>query len=335
MIVDRYQARINLHGTTQRERTLEKTKRDLYVKAQASLSFKEVLINGVEDRLVIDSTNTDTKKSIKSLPSRTFTSGDYVEWADTIWLITSADADKEVYVNGTMEQCNWLLTWQRKDGTIAQYHCVDLNSTQYNSGETGNEHMVLGTTQHMLTLPYNEDTILLDDPQRFYIDRNIENPTCYKVSQNDTVAYNYGNGILKVTVMECEANLEKDRLVELCDGTKVWIADYKDTSASVTKPLVTTQTVKASIYGRNNITIGYARNYSAKFKNEIGDDVDNFEFDWNIECDYKDKIDVTQDKNGCKVVVNDKSLIGKTFKIQVLCNGELMTEKTVCIDDTY
>jgi len=144
------------------------------------------------------------------------------------WIIIEADADDELYVDGKMQQCNWELIWQRKDGSFARYWCIDENATQYNSGETSmnNGKATIGSSQHMLTVPCNEDTVIVDTPQRFFLDRNMSNPTAYKVTQNDTVSYNYGKGILKITTTEDEMNPAVDKLITLETGENVWIADY-------------------------------------------------------------------------------------------------------------
>lgn len=321
--MDRYKARMNLHGETQRDRILHRTKQNLSYQAQHSLSYKDVFINGVSDKLVIDSDDADNKKIIKSLPDSTFTTGDYVQWANATWIITSADVDDEVYVNGVMEQCNWLLTWQRKDGSIAQYYCVDINSTQYNSGETANKEFILGTSQHMLTLPCNEDTVILDSPQRFFIDKNMVHPTCYQVTQNDTVAYNYGKGIIKVTVMQCETNLETDKLVELEDGSQVWIANYiaptendipedddnlnwelkLKTNSTIIRPDGVKKTIVAHLYDSENQA------------------VEDVTYEWNVDTAINDKyLKLNIDKTQISLAVtSDCEDYGE--KIVISCNS--------------
>ena len=322
-MLDRYQARINLHGETQRDRILHRTKQNLSYQSQQSLSYKDVCINGVADKLVIDSDDNDTSKIIKSLPDSKFTVGDYVQWANTTWIITSADVDDEVYVNGTMEQCNWLLTWQRRDGSIAQYHCIDINSTQYNSGETANKEFILGTSQHMLTLPCNEDTVILDSPQRFFIDKNIINPTCYQVTQNDTVAYNYGNGIVKVTVMQCETNLETDKLVELEDGSKVWIANYIEPVEGKIPDEDDTLTWELKL--KTNSTIirpdGIKKTIIANLYNSDNETVDEVTYEWDIDTVIDDKyLKINTDKNVISLSVSsDCEDYGE--KIVVSCNS--------------
>ena len=70
------------------------------------------------------------------------------------------DADKDEYLicteafdidgihyEGKFTLCNWILKWQKKDGTILEYPCYDMNSTQYNSGEHSNRNFIIGSFQ--------------------------------------------------------------------------------------------------------------------------------------------------------------------------------------------
>ena len=107
----------------------------------------------------------------------------------------------------------------KKDGTILEYPCYDMNSTQYNSGEQPNKNFVIGSSQHMITLPCDENTVELSTPQRFYLDKATVNPTTFIVTQNDTTSHNYGKkGLVKVTVYEHPNNPSVDRPdLGICD----------------------------------------------------------------------------------------------------------------------
>ena len=112
-----------------------------------------------------------------------------------------------VHWQGKFTLCNWILKWQNKNGKILEYPCYDMNTTQYNSGEQSNRQFTIGSSQHMVTLPCDENTVVLSTPQRFYLDKNKDNPTSYIVTQNDTTSYNYGKkGLVKVTLYEYPNN---------------------------------------------------------------------------------------------------------------------------------
>ena len=104
--------------------------------------------------------------------------GDYIydEEENTYWICTESFHVDNIHYEGKFTQCNWFLRWQRPDGTILEYPCLDLNSTQYNSGESGNNTLKLGSAQHMEKVQANSDTIALASPQRFYVSRDNSIP---------------------------------------------------------------------------------------------------------------------------------------------------------------
>ena len=159
--------------------------------------------------------------------------GDYIydEKEDTYWLCTESYNINDVHYEGKLTECNWYLRWQRADGVIVEYPCQDLNSTQYNSGESGNATITLGSAQHMETVQANEDTLALASPQRFYVSRNHTIP--FVVTQNDSTALNYGTkGICRITVTQ--------DVIRDVDRPDLGICDYReidtDTPSDPTTP---------------------------------------------------------------------------------------------------
>ena len=150
--------------------------------------------------------------------------GDYIydEEENTYWICTESFHVDNIHYEGKFTQCNWYLRWQRPDGTILEYPCLDLNSTQYNSGESGNNTLKLGSAQHMEKVQANSDTISLASPQRFYVSRDNSIP--YVITQNDTTASNYGKGICNITVTQDVRREDKDR-------PDLGICDYIDPSS--------------------------------------------------------------------------------------------------------
>ena len=167
--------------------------------------------------------------------------GDYIydEKEDTYWICTEYYNINDIHHEGKLTQCNWYLRWQRKDGTIVEYPCQDLNSTQYNSGESGNATITLGSAQHMETVQANEDTLALASPQRFYVSRNYTIP--FVVTQNDSTAYNYGNkGICRITVTQ-DVNRDVDRPdLGICDYIEIDNTDSPTTPSDPENPNETT-----------------------------------------------------------------------------------------------
>lgn len=261
----------------------------------------------------------------------TVKSGMYVKFENIYWLVTGYPSYNGIYEKAIMQLCQHKLRWQNDNGEIIERWCNVTSASKYDVGESGNNAIILASNNYTVLMPDDDESYGLDG-KRVFIDKKMDNPIkTFKLTRSDDVLYNFGiehGGIFGFIADKSELNLETDR-------PDLGICDYKDTSVSPSKPCVTTQSLKATMYGRNNITIGYSRKYSVKFKNEINDEVDVLDYSWNIDCDFKDSIDVVQDGVSCKVAVTDRNLIGKTFKVQVIRNTEVMTEKTVIIEDTY
>ena len=262
--------------------------------------------------------------------------GDYLEYDGMIWLCMNSYSFHKLYCRATFMSCDWQIYWVNDKGEIKSQYVIDQNSTQYNSGEFGNSLMTLGTSQHMLKMQCNEDTVLFDSPQRFAIDRNIKKPTCYKVTQNDTSSYNYGKGLCCVTVSEIQLNRDTDKLIPLPDGTQVWICDY--TSPFITlpsPPLDEAPDIKISITGNPIVRIGFKRTYTAviSINNGYEIDWDDTSYEWNIESSFL--INKNIDGNKIEVLVNDETLIEESFLLQVIDknNQSILSELRVTVKD--
>lgn len=225
--MDRYTARMNLHGTTQRERLSARLKTELSNKLSGSLSTKDVLLNGVKTKLVI---NTGTKpyyKEFQAFPNQQITMGDYVEWANRTWLVYEADADDEFYIDGKMYECNYKLYWQDENGKVVSKACFIQNASSYNNGEEANKVITLASNQFMVWMPLDSDTLNLRNGKRIFIDNYKIEPYCYKLTRPDNVSMKFGNkGCTYYIFTQTETDKSVDKQIELEDGTKVWLADY-------------------------------------------------------------------------------------------------------------
>ena len=208
-------------------------------------------------------------------------------------------------------------------GEVIEYPCNDINSTQYNSGEAGDKTMTLGSAQHMATVQATVDTIALRSPQRFFVSRDYSIP--FKVTQNDTVANNYGNGLCKITLIQDQLNLEVDR-------PDLGLCDYKEPTPLPPEPDETTD-LSAVISGNNKLKCGFDRDYSVEFvdsNKEIHTDV---EFTWNIVSDF----DVSQkiDGNIITLFVDDENCIGSSFLLQVIVGESVLSEIIIDVIEAF
>ena len=283
------------------------------------------------DRKFVD--NVHHKITVETILDEDFVEcGDYLEYDGMVWLCLNSYSFHKLYCRATFMSCDWKIYWINANGELKSQYVIDQNSTQYNSGESGNSTMTLGAAQHMLKMQCNDDTILLDSPQKFAIDKNIKKPTCYKVTQNDNTSYNYGKGLCCITVSETQLNQETDKLITLEDGTQVWVCDYIETSTSAPSQPSTpdeTAVLNATISGNTNLKVGFSRTYTVNFTDESGNEVDwnDVGFGWNIVSDFDSGlIEQTASGNTIKLSVDDENLIGGSFFLSVVVDTVTFTQ---------
>lgn len=236
---------------------------------------------------------------------------------DEYLICTEAFNIDDIHFKGKFTLCNWMLKWQKKDGTILEYPCYDMNSTQYNSGEQYNRNFTIESSQHMLTLPCDENTVELCTPQRFYLDKATVNPNTYIVTQNDTTSYNYGKkGLVKVTVFAHPEDRATDR-------PDLGICDYIDVNENntiedicccrVSKAVIDCDTTVIKSGGDSQVFIG-------KFYDDKGNEITDIAPHWTIVCDFSDKLQVKEFDNCLSIGIDDDSYIDEEFKL--ICSDQ-------------
>ena len=240
---------------------------------------------------------------------------------DQYLICTEAFNVDDINYKGKFTLCNWILKWQKKDGTILEYPCYDMNSTQYNSGEQPNRNFIIGSSQHMITLPCDENTVELSTPQRFYLDKATINPTTFIVTQNDTTSHNYGKkGLVKITVYEYPNNPETDRpdlgicdYIDMSAGSANAGTTIKNDCCKASKAVIEYSTSIIKSGGDSQVFIG-------KFYDDEGNEVVNEVPHWTIICDFSDKLQVKEFDNCLSIGIDDDSCIDEEFKL-ICSNG--------------
>ena len=281
---DDYNTRVTINGTTQRERNLNRLKQNISNKAPANLSYKQVKLNGVDTQVVI---NTGTKpyyKEFESLPGEKITMGDYIEWAGRTWLVYEADSDDEVYVDGKLYECNYLLRWINADGKIIERWAYVQNASAYNNGEKGSNTLTLATNQYMVWMPLDSDTISIRNGKRMFIDNFSDEPYCYSLTRPDNVSMKFGSkGCTYYIFTQTETNKEKDKLVKLENGEEAWIADYYITTLpSIPETPEGQWTMKIECPVKTIMPIGKDKKLSALLVDVDGNEVPETTYEWSI-----------------------------------------------------
>lgn len=213
---DMYKSRLEVGGTTMRERTLNQTQSHISQKVVDSLSCHEVFINGIRQTVTILNQREDlSMKKICAMPNESLKHGSIVDFANSKWLVTEIDPNREVYTSGMMQRCNYLLKWLNKKGQIIEKWCIVEDGTKYLIGEKAEDIMSIGDARIAITIGKDEDTIELGRGKRFLVDDlDAKAPLAYQITKPNKLFNVYdGEGVFRFILNE--VNMTDDDNVEL------------------------------------------------------------------------------------------------------------------------
>ena len=313
-------------------------KNDAFTEAlQTDLASTVILYNydltySQEIRCVIqDNTASTQLKSLERTilaPIGTLKAGMYILFEDRYWLITGYPGNNKIYEKATMILCQYKLRWQDDTGKVIERWANFTSASKYDVGHSGNQTIMLTSNNFTIWIPEDDDSATLDT-RRVFIDRDAIHPTkVFEITRSDDVLYLFGEahgGILSFIADKDELNLEVDR-------PDLGLCDYKPPRPLPPKPDETTD-LSAVIDGKSNLINGFSRTYSVEFKDSNGDIKQDVDFTWNVESDF----DVQQTINGSQIElsVDDKSLIGSSFILQVLVQDKVLSEFEITITSLY
>lgn len=335
----------NTYGSSSKQETdLYLLNRQVDDSFSDSIDYHIVERNGkpIELLIIKDRDGNTYKKKIKSKHSNPINLGDYILWNNQYWIITLVDPDEKAYHSGYMCLCTVLLRYQNKDGDIIERWCYSEDFTKYSSGVTGNSVLTLPDFQYGLTLPVDDETKFIRRDMRFVIDiEGVYPPETYKLTNRKVLLsdnrYFHRGGLINLTLSHDVFNDESDKLVTLDDGTRAWICDYHSPAIQEI-PSENKNNILSHISGRTDLKIGYPRTYETLFTDASGNDVDarDVNFHWNVESKFGDKIHITSDPiQKCTLLINDDSLVGESFLLQLITNGNITSELTITVEDIY
>lgn len=248
---------------------------------------------------------------------------------DEYYICTESFDIDGIHWQGKFTLCNWILKWQDKNGKILEYPCIDINSTQYNSGELSNRQFTVGSSQHMITLPCDENTVVLNSPRRFFLDKNKENPTSFIVTQNDTTSYSIGKkGLVKVTLFEYANDAKADRPdLGICDYIDVEsIKTDNSDDILVSKSVISFESKVIKSGGDSQLFIG-------KFYDNDGNEILNIVPKWTIICDFLNALEVEESGNEIWIGLDDERYIDEEVRLVLSDeNGNYSSALVITID---
>lgn len=206
---DKYEARMNARGLTQRDESLRREQRWLTSRLKDSLSYHIAIVDGEERNVAIVNSDNLNEKIMFSMPGEDFHIGLLVEWMDNHWLITEKDANNEIYTKVKLLQCNYLLKWIEvvdDTPTIMEQWCVIDDGTKYMTGEYSDRLFIVtnGDTRIALTIGRNQHTAKFDRRTRILVDDPLSDiKMCFNLTKPLKVGNRYNEeGCYKFVLSE-------------------------------------------------------------------------------------------------------------------------------------
>lgn len=296
---------------------------------------KELVINGIKEWCIVQTSSNPLKeledqRKICCPANMDVNRGDYVEYDNELWLITTNVINIDgAYKMTRMAMCNLELFWQDDSGNIVSKNAFIQNASAYNSGEEGYKTLTLQYNQFMVNIPCDDDTLKLTDGKRIHMSKRTSICMPYRLTRFDDVTYGYSKkGVINIIFTQSQYNSEKDKMIDLPNGKKIWICDYfsptppssQSSEASNKSPILLG---KILYRGKKEITSGgNTKTLSAEITNSNGQITSTIPFTWNVTIDdrFKDylHLEITTD-NKCKIKLDyDNLLPGNYINVSLL-----------------
>lgn len=257
--------------------------------------------------------------------------GQYVECEGAMWLVSALPDNNRIYEKAVLWKCKHTIRFiSPLTGEIVKYPVYSTNSTQYGTGELEKTYMTVGEDQHLIYIPYNEETIKLDDQFRFLMDKNRENPSAYRITRVDPVSYAVGDernedGLIQWAVLQTQFN-------DATDSKELMIADYfPQKPEEVVPPAGQSGLVLIDLDGDQMLAIGETKQIQVKCV--LPDGTETQISDYRMEYDFAGgAASVVSDNAGLITLqaANNQSFVGKTIKIRAI-SDTLNSDTTIMI----
>lgn len=285
-------------------------------------------------KAIVENKMQDTKLQAMSrlilLPIGGCKAGMYIKYKNKYWLIVGNVDDNMMYEKGIMILCNHLLTWTNPSGDIIQRWANCVSASQYNNGETGMKYYFVRSDQLLVSLPDDDESLLLSTGTRFIIDKrcqvyekkfddDVEKCTdkplvVYELTRSDTVLYNYQDSGHTEFIAYQDEQRPTDGYYKI-NGVGYWLCDQSHKSQDEVG-------VKSKIIADDSVIYcGVEPSvFTAEFVNDDGDIVD-VQPVWEIKCDFSDKLNIEYADNSIIISTNYSATIGKSFELKLSADG--------------
>lgn len=295
-------------------------------------------------KAIVQNTVQDTKLKTQSrqllVPIGTCKAGMYFKYKNRFWLIVGMVDDNKMYEKAIVTWCNHLLTWINDRGEVIQRWANVSSASQYNNGETYTDNYRTRTDQLMISIPDDDESILLDQGKRFIIDQRCKiyeknfdpntmtstgHPvTVYRLTRADTVLFDYqDSGYHQFMVYQDEQRDEDGYYV--INGNGYWLAQEPMIDDKTSIVTCSIECESAVIY--NGLE---ASEFEAKFVDSNGEEVDIVPH-WEVHCDFIDDLVIVHADKSVLISVDNPKLVNKSFELFLSGDGYKPAMITVTI----
>lgn len=293
------------------------------------LLYDSTLTDSKKIRCVIQGNSADTQlKSMERIglfPIGTVKAGMYIYFENRYWLIVGYPSNNKVYEKAVMKMCQYKLKWQNDKGDTIERWANMTSASKYDVGEKAGETTILTSDNLTVVLPDDDESLYLDG-KRVFIDRKNPKREVYKITRSDNVLYDYGEdhgGVLSFIADKTEFNEQTDRPdLEICDYEPPALTEDDKTPIS-------RSSVTGIISGGKTLKVGFERTYKAEIYKD-GELIEwSSDFSWAVTGDAF----VTQlcEDEVIKIRVDDENMAGKTFRLHILHNDDILNTISVMV----
>lgn len=295
-------------------------------------------------KAIIQERMTDTK--LKTLnrhalvPIGTCKAGMYIKYNDIYWLIVGIVDNNGIYEKAVMTFCNYYLTWVNGSGEIIQRWANVSSASQYNNGETTASHYYDRTDQLMVSIPDDDESLMLNTGVRFIVDRRCKvyeksfknditvdtsNPVIvYRLTRSDSVLYDYRtSGYFQFLIYQDEQRDTDGYYV--VNGKGYWLCKNIASESDSAKKSVEIKADAFEIYPD-----GFAERFTAVFSDD-SDTESHVSPMWEIVSDFDDKLVIDYEEDSILISTNDLKLINKSFELVLKSDGYETVSATIFI----
>ena len=257
--------------------------------------------------------------------------GQYVKHEGAFWMVSALPDNNRIYEKAVLWKCKHAIRFVSPlTGEIVEYPVYSTNSTQYGTGESEKTHMNVGEDQHLLYIPYNKETILLDDQFRFIMDKRRDKPTVYRITRVDPVSYAVGSeraedGLIQWAVLEDQLNTEVDSI-------ELMVADYyaKTPGGTEEVPGESAHITLTDLDRDFKLACGETKQILVQVLDEDGEPIAPLQY--RLEYDFAGAASIVDEADGVVVVQasENSAFVGRQIEIKAI-NDESGSEAVIAI----